>query len=453
MYAERDSSPYCVQLAADDLKWMSRTQLEDAFRREVIDQSTMVYQEGYPSWRPLRETAAIDPGALASSYYVEVVPGEVKHLTLEQIGDALRTEIIDRSTPVYCPVAREWRSLEAAIGDVATAEPEEQFHVELAPGDVKCLSLEQLDDLYRLDVIDDTAMIWREGYTSWQTLADVIRGSDAGSVEADAPPEEFYVELAPGEVQLLSLDQLDDLYRRDVIGHTTMVWQPGFASWHTLAEVAGLAATDDAAGTAGRQPLESLSLAALPEPPKVSPWFGRVLLVVAGLVAVVAGYRNDLFLQLASSIGQQAGFVELETQTLGAPGVDTPRGLQNYLEAVATRHGLRDLSPTKPVPPPEAQSASAAKGNDADAQSSEAGANDGEAKSEESSEGAGDGKRSASAKPRAAAQGSRPKSDGRGAKPGRTGSRPKPKKSVGSKDITTIGQIGGDPYDPLNGQL
>jgi hypothetical protein len=449
MYMERESSPYCVQFATDDLKWMSRTQLEDAYRLELIDQSTMVYQEGYPSWRPLRETTALGRRTAASSYHVEVVPGEVKKLTLEQIGDALRTQIIDGSTQVYCPVTHQWRSLEDTVeGVMSPAEPDEQFHVAVAPGDVRCLTLEQLDELYRQDVIDESVMIWRDGSGTWQTLGDVIRGSDPAPAEPEDPPQEFYVQLEPGEVKCLSLEQLDDLYRLDVIGNSTMVWQPGFASWHSLEEVAGLTSTTDHPHPAPRGSLASLSLAALPEPPKVSPWFGRCLLLVAGIASIVTAYRNDVFYGLAESIDQRSEFVHLEAETLGAPGIDTPRGLQGYLDSVAARYGLDDLSHTKPVPPPEEQQPTGTTPNEAAASTPEVDSEGAATTRPPSAE-----PKSSTAKRSAAAEkGPRAKQQSRAPKRSRTRSRP-PKKNEPPRDFSTIGQIGGDPYDPLNGKL
>ncbi len=446
MYGERESSPFCVQFSADDLKWMSRTQLEDAFRLELIDQSTMVYREGYPSWRPLRETTALGRPTMESSYHVEVVPGEVKKLTREQIRDAVRTEVIDGSTQVYCPTTRRWRSLEDTVEGVVVTEPEQQFHVEVAPGDVKCLTLEQLDDLYRLDVVDESAMVWQEAGGTWQTLGDLIRGSEPPTATTHEPPQEFYVELAPDEVKCLSLEQLDDAYRLDIIGDSTMVWQPGFASWHTLAEVAGLTSATDLAVPANRGHLASLSQAALPEPPKVSPWFGRCLLLVAGVAGLVAAHRNDVLYGLAKSIDQEAEFARLESQTLGEPGVDTLRGLQDYLASVSSRHGLDDLSHTSPVPPPETPQPKPATADEASANASEA-----EPERAATAQQAATGKMES--KDSNAKQSSSAKRESRASKGSRRQSRPKSKKSGGPRDFSTIGQIGGDPYDPLNGKL
>lgn len=59
-----------------------------------------------------------------------------------------------------------------------------------------------------------------------------------------APHETWHVQLSSGEVQPLSLDQLDEAFQAGVIDEYARVLAPGNVTWQTLAEAAGLG--DDA---------------------------------------------------------------------------------------------------------------------------------------------------------------------------------------------------------------
>jgi hypothetical protein len=56
----------------------------------------------------------------------------------------------------------------------------------------------------------------------------------------------WHVQLASGDVCLMTLDQLDDAFQTGVISENTYLWQEGATGWVTLREVAGLD-TDDSA--------------------------------------------------------------------------------------------------------------------------------------------------------------------------------------------------------------
>src|SRR6266513_478514 len=55
----------------------------------------------------------------------------------------------------------------------------------------------------------------------------------------------WHVQLASGDVCLMTLDQLDDAFQTGVISENTYLWQEGATGWVTLREVAGLDADDD----------------------------------------------------------------------------------------------------------------------------------------------------------------------------------------------------------------
>lgn len=66
-----------------------------------------------------------------------------------------------------------------------SVEAEDLWHVRVAPDDVKILTLEQVDDLFRLEVIDEDTQLWQEGMDEWLPLR-VVAGLD--DEEAPSPP-------------------------------------------------------------------------------------------------------------------------------------------------------------------------------------------------------------------------------------------------------------------------
>jgi hypothetical protein len=64
---------------------------------------------------------------------------------------------------------------------------EERWHVRIAPGEVKLLTLEQIDDLFRLDMIDADTLLRQDGAEQWLPLR-VVAGLDDDEVAPLAPP-------------------------------------------------------------------------------------------------------------------------------------------------------------------------------------------------------------------------------------------------------------------------
>lgn len=71
--------------------------------------------------------------------------------------------------------------------DESALNDDEQWHVLMGPGEVKVLSLEQLDDFFRLEIIDENTFVWQEGMKDWAPLS-IVAGIDKDQ-EDEKPTE------------------------------------------------------------------------------------------------------------------------------------------------------------------------------------------------------------------------------------------------------------------------
>src|SRR6185436_7463095 len=74
----------------------------------------------------------------------------------------------------------------AMVARTASLSEEDIWHVQVSDGDIPIVSLEQLDDLFRLDLIDDNVNDWQPGMPNWQPLK-VIAGMDEDELK-QVPP-------------------------------------------------------------------------------------------------------------------------------------------------------------------------------------------------------------------------------------------------------------------------
>src|SRR5689334_20218064 len=73
---------------------------------------------------------------------------------------------------------------------------EERWHVRIAPGEVKLLTLEQIDDLFRLEMIDGETLLRQDGTDQWLPLR-VVAGLDEEEAAPPSPAPAPVVRSAP----------------------------------------------------------------------------------------------------------------------------------------------------------------------------------------------------------------------------------------------------------------
>jgi hypothetical protein len=204
------------------------------------------------------------------------------------------------------------------------------WHVQVAASDVRVVTLDKLNDLFRFDVIDEQVFVWQKGMTDWVRLSTLL-----GAQEPE-PEEPFHVLLGPGNVKPLTLEQLDDFYRHEVIDEDTLVWQEGMSEWQTLGKVAGI--TAQASSAPFVQPPQLATYSAPPvafnlEPPQTDSKGGARWLVRFAIAAgvVLALLRNDLVFSMLQETPLAARYATFESSIVGGPVYGTSRSVEQLV--------------------------------------------------------------------------------------------------------------------------
>jgi hypothetical protein len=240
---------------------------------------------------------------------------------------------------------------------------DELWHVRVSADEVKQLTLEQIDDLFRLDVIDADTQLWQDGMDEWLPLRVVAGLDEPEVVNISVPPT-----MPPPKM-----------------GTTASSWPPpavaaprsAVSSWPPPVSASGrpaavssrpVAPSSRPAVNASWPPSASASVPppapiglfapsyappASVRPQMITPVpfnYPRPLNPMPIILAAIVGltvtlYRNELLYAGARTVGQESNYLRLEA-ALGGPGFGTPRAVDSMAKAAAA---LPELPPA-PAP-------------------------------------------------------------------------------------------------------
>ncbi|HEX5098971.1 MAG TPA: GYF domain-containing protein [Polyangiaceae bacterium] len=270
---------------------------------------------------------------------------------------------------------------------------DELWHVRMSPNEVKQLTLEQLDDLFRLEIIEADTLIWQPGMTEWLPLSVVAGLGDEDpepvNIAVSQPPPNRMAQTqtawppvaraappstAPAPPSMRSappplsqrpappplsqrpapplasrpapppLSQRPappPLSQRPVPpshappSSTATSWPPPSA-WSYPAPVSPFASTvqePQRSAPSSRAPA-AFATAPVIRAPRNSGGGSWLILLSLAAGAAVTLYRNDLVHGAMRSIGQEGSYVKLET-ALGGPSFGTPRAVEQMAAATA----------------------------------------------------------------------------------------------------------------------
>jgi hypothetical protein len=223
--------------------------------------------------------------------------------------------------------------------------PEEAWHVAVAPDDVKVVSLEQLDDMFRLSLVDSETKVWQPGMSEWVSLGVVAGLDEPAAPTKRTHPKPPSPRSAPPPRSLPPPPQRAPVSALPPAPQRAPVSALPAASFYPqpLQPVSYAAPVPTLAPIASVRPLV---VSHNPYPmPQSGGGFGRF---IVGL-ALVAGvgltlYRNGVLRDAAHSIHQDGLYAQLE-QRLGGPSFGTLRAVeQNATTEAAASLSLSDVS-------------------------------------------------------------------------------------------------------------
>ena len=260
--------------------------------------------------------------------------------------------------------------------DARVRDDDERWHVRLTDDDVKLMTLEQLDDAYRLSIVDSETALWKPGMREWQPLRIIAGIEPDEEDEVDVEPEITRVGPTPYDVtphaptvpvqRVLPVPKAP-LRSSPPPARSTpppprlvSMLPPAPVARPTraapacvpLARVTSIAAPVAAAPAPVRShqqvapqpqaeipwslvsvPPVALSVAPVryPHPEQRSGGFGRLLLGLAFLAgSAVSLYRNDVLLNWARAGHFENQFLSAEQRLLGGPVFGTVRAVATF---------------------------------------------------------------------------------------------------------------------------
>jgi hypothetical protein len=205
---------------------------------------------------------------------------------------------------------------------------EEMWHVEIEPGEIKVLSLEQLDDLYRLDIISESTRLWQSGLRGWTRLGIVAGIEPEPAIVHPLPTRKPTNTIPPPPPLTPTPLRATPPPARLPPADDWVVSLPPLSSMRPVSLAPPV--TSAPVPPSSRAP-DSLRPIALNQPDLPVPrrkggggWL-VALAVLSGLGITL--YRNDVLRHVAHRYGQDRIYSRIEA-AVGAPGFGTLRSLE-----------------------------------------------------------------------------------------------------------------------------
>jgi hypothetical protein len=267
----------------------------------------------------------------------------VRTLTLETLDEYFQQGYVTDQTFLWKAGMKEWQKLEVVLAE--HPEPETPFHVLMDDGSVRVLTVEQIDDFYRLELIGEETLLWQEGMTGWIPLSRLADGDDEDGELVTNP---VATRVPQRQTQALVSSAVPSRLEHAVVAASRpnpaplKVVSGGQSSQQRLAGSAQpqASAAPSLVSARAQEPLlpstPPVALSLIPtiqEPPKASgaERWGLRLALVAGLVMVFG--RNDAFYVVANAANQSRAYLDTEQRTFGGPLFGTPRAVQDLLKS------------------------------------------------------------------------------------------------------------------------
>jgi GYF domain 2 len=232
--------------------------------------------------------------------------------------------------------AIDWDDSSVATASGQPVATDEAWHVAVAPDDVKVVSLDQLDDMFRLSIVDSDTKVWQPGMSEWVPLG-VIAGLD----ENPAPPTRTYPKppsprSAPPAPRPASLAPPSASFYAEPLRPVSYT-----APLPPIPYMAPIASVRPLVVTHNPYPM-----------PQSGGRFGRFIVGLALVAGVgITLYRNDVLRDAAHLVHQDGLYAQLEHK-FGGPAFGTLRAVEQSANgeaaaALTLPNTSSDAEPTK----------------------------------------------------------------------------------------------------------
>ncbi|HEY6725066.1 MAG TPA: hypothetical protein VI197_13610 [Polyangiaceae bacterium] len=272
-------------------------------------------------------------------WHVQIEPGEVKHLTLEQLDDMFRLDLISADTLVWQPGMEKALPLSVVAG-MDDDEEEESEVMEIEPELIpepaySSRSAAPASTGYRASA---AVSAWPAAPASASAYPSVAPAPVSARPSAAAPAlASTYPSTAPAYPSAPSVPPASSGYPPVVSAYPSAAPAPASVRQPTLQPAPTAMAAVARAPIAPAMPTpdfyspESLRPITMSDMPGLRGSsggnVGKILIgvaIAAGLLVTL--YRNDLLRPMAESAGQKSTYEKFES-ALGAPGFGTPQGV------------------------------------------------------------------------------------------------------------------------------
>ncbi len=237
---------------------------------------------------------------------------------------------------------------------------EEMWHVQIEPGDVKTVTLEQLDDMFRLDLISASTLVWQPGMPKALPLSVVAGIEDDEDEEVmEIEPELIPEPAVPAAAQYVAPRQHTITPPPAISAPPPALNAPSAYPPPTTNAPSAYPPPATNASSASPPPapamptpdfyspesLRPITMSDIPSfRPRQSGRGGKVLMgvaIAAGLLLTL--YRNDLLRPMAESAGSVDAYEEIES-AFGSPGFGTTRSVSQLSAMLNPPPAVSDAS-------------------------------------------------------------------------------------------------------------
>lgn len=209
---------------------------------------------------------------------------------------------------------------------------EEMWHIQIEPGEIKTVTLEQMDDMYRLELISASTLVWQPGMPKALPLS-VIAGieddedDDVLEIEPELIPEPAYP-VAAATYPPIAASAYPVPEPVMAARQPTITPPPASTNVSASAPSApGLPAPD----FYSPESLRPITMSHIPDPGlRPSGMGGRIVMGIAIAAGVlITLHRNDLLRPMATSAGSEGTYGKIEA-ALGSPGFGTTQSVAHF---------------------------------------------------------------------------------------------------------------------------